>query len=89
VSQYEEMRRRGNPVAAFAVLRRQGPSSQRELPLGERLVRAEAIEAEKARRERAQHIREKRLTYPSNVEFFRALRAAQAGEEIEETGGEG
>jgi hypothetical protein len=71
MSRYDELRLRGNPVAAF------------------KLDREEAATAAAALRIRVQRVREKRLTYPSDVEFLRALRRAQAGtEEIEETGGE-
>jgi hypothetical protein len=86
MTEYNRIRMLGNPIRAFAVLRQQEASPPRELTVGEHLARAESTEAEKARRERVSRIREKRLTYPSNVEFFRALRRAQAGE-IEEGSG--
>jgi hypothetical protein len=82
---YDELRLRGNPVAAFAVLRQEGPPLPRELSPGALAARAEELRLEEARRERVSGVRAARLTFRSDTEYFAALRRAQAGEE---TGGE-
>jgi hypothetical protein len=88
MSRYDEVRLRGNPLAAFAIDRAEGPRPQRPLSPGAPGAREEEARAEAARRERMQAVRERRLEYRSDTEFFTALRAAQAGEDFELPEGE-
>jgi hypothetical protein len=87
MTRYNAVRLRGNPVAAFAVLRQQEDPPPREARFGERLAREEENKAEEARRERMRAVQRRRGEYRSDTDYFRDLRRAQAGEEIEETGG--
>jgi hypothetical protein len=84
---YDNVRLRGNPVKAFDILRRL-PAAPRELPAGALLAREEEARAEAARRGQMSRVRENRLNYRSDAEFFADLRRAQAGEEIELPEGE-
>ena len=83
---YNDMRLGGNPVAAFAVLRQEPPPA-RLLSPGVLRAREEENKAEEARRERMRAVQRRRGEYRSDTDYFRDLRRAQAGEEIEETGG--
>lgn len=76
MSEYDEIRLRGNPVAAFADLRR-NPPSLREQPTGERLVLTPKPGPH------VQDLLGRRLEYKSEPEYHRALRAA-ARDDIEE-----
>jgi hypothetical protein len=75
IGEYNELRLRGNPVAAFAVLRR-NPPSPREQPADVRLVLTPKPGPH------VQDLLGRRLEYKSEPEYHRALRmAARADQE--------
>lgn len=76
MSGYDELRLRGNPVAAFAVLRREGSPPRGEAPRTKSPLRPKTGP-------NVQDLLGRRLEYKSEPEYHRALRIAAAADREE------